>query len=575
MTQSTHRLVVAGLDGATFDLILPWVAAGELPNLRRLMAQGSWGSLRSVVHPFTAQAWTSLVTGAQQGKHRVFDFWERDFDTYGFRLMNASYRALPALWNLLGQAGKDVVIVNVPQTYPPEPVRGVMVSGRDTPGLGAVYTHPPELKAELDAVCSTPYVIVPDDWKWMQRGRPDLARAELLREVEVRFDVTFHLMDTQPWDLAFFVVGAPDGAAHFFWKYHDPGHPLHDPAEASLYGDTLLEVYRRCDRGIGELLRRIEGQPDANLLVVSDHGEGPLGPQAVHLNLWLAEQGLLRFRAGRDQSTLGERAAVLASHVAQRGKRWLYRRVGFQTLTMLRHWWPDSLRTRLGAETFFPGIDWSHTLAFSEELRGNIWINLAGRDPHGIVAPGAEYEALRDQIIAALPELTDRATGARPIGAVWRREELFQGPYVERFPDLIVEAEYPDVFKPHGAYRGRDAARQLPTAELAENPITGCHRANGIFIAWGPDIRPGSSVDGAALVDVAPTALHLLGLPVPTEMDGRVLHEALASGLEAADSVLTTTLAELGFGEAEAQVDFSDEEAQQVRERLAGLGYLG
>lgn len=574
MTTNHRRLVIIGLDGATFDLIQPWMAAGDLPNLQRLMAEGSWGPLESVVHPFTAQAWTSMVTGVQQGKHRVFDFWERDFNTYGFRLINASHRALPALWNLLSQAGKDVIVVNVPQTYPPEPVQGVMVSGRDTPGLDTPYTYPPELKAELDHASASPYVIVPNDWLWTQRGRPDLARTELLREADVRFDATLHLMDTRPWDMVFFVVSATDGAAHFFWKYHDPSHPLYDPTEAARYGDTLREVYRRCDQRIGELLQRLEDQPDVNVLVVSDHGQGPLGPQAVHLNTWLAGQNLLQFRdRHNNQATLGERVAIVASHAAQRGKRWLYRQVGFQTLTKLRAWWPDSLRTRLGAETFFPGVDWYHTRAFSEELRGNIWINLAGRDPHGIVQPGAEYEALRDQIVATLPELTDPATGARPIRRVWRREELYHGPFLERFPDLVVEAEYPDVFKPHGAYTGASAARQLTPAELGQIIITGCHRSNGIFIAWGPDAKPGGQVTGAALIDIAPTVLHLLGQPVPVEMDGHVLTAALAGA--AAGPVAAVTLAELGFDGAGAEHSFSDAEEEYVRERLAGLGYLG
>ena len=573
MSDFNRRLVIIGLDGATFDLIQPWMAQGHLPNLQRLMAEGSWGPLASVVHPFTAQAWTSMVTGVQQGKHRVFDFWERDFSTYGFRLMNASHRAWPALWNLLNRAGRQVIVVNVPQTYPPEPVQGVMISGRDTPGLGAEYTYPPQLKAELDHISSTPYVIVPDDWRWTQRGRPDLARAELLREVQVRFDTALHLMDTQPWDLLFFVTSAPDGAAHFFWKYHDPTHPLYDPAEAARYGDTLLEVYRRCDERIGELLARVEKEPDVNVLVVSDHGQGPLGAQAVHLNLWLAGQGLLHFRTGHDESTVGERIAIVASHAAQRGKEWLYSRVGFQTLTKLRRWWPDSLRTRLGAETFFPGVDWRHTRAFSEELRGNIWINLAGRDPHGIVQPGEEYEALRDQIIADLPKLVDPTTGQRPVRRVWRREELFNGPYLDRFPDLIVEGDYADVFKSRGEYRGRSAARQLSHEELNRIWITGCHRANGIFIAWGPDVQAGVRLSGARLIDVAPTALHLLGQPAPVEMDGRVLAAVLRDP-QAVDQH-STTLAELGFARAGDAVEFSDAEAEYVRERLAGLGYLG
>ena len=573
MSTTKNRLLVIGLDGATFDLMRPWAAAGELPNLQRLMNEGSWGPLRSVVHPFTAQAWTSMVTGTQQGKHRVFDFWERDFNTYGFRLLNASHRALPAIWNLLSAAGKDVIIVNLPQTYPPEPGQGVMVSGRDTPGLGAAYTYPAGLKSELDAISDTPYVIVPDDWLWMQRGRPDLARAELLREIDVRFDAARRLMETRPWDLTFFVVSATDGVAHFFWKYHDPSHPLYDPDEAERYGDTILEVYRRCDQRIGELLAWIEERGDTNVLVVSDHGQGQLGPQAIHLNLWLAEQNLLHFRSRADKRPLGERATTLASRAVQQGKRSLYGRIRFQTLTKLRRLWPDSLRTRLGAEAFFPDVEWSHTRAFSEELRGNIWINLRGRDPQGVVEPGAEYEALRDQIIATLPALADPVTGDRPIRRVWRREELYRGRYLERLPDLIVEADYPDMFKPHGTYHGRAAVRNLSPDEMRQRAITGCHRMNGVLIAWGPDVRPGSALDDPALIDVAPTVLHMLGQPVPKEMDGRVLAETLRG--DALGPVQTATLAELGFDGPGAEVGFSDDEAEYVRERLAGLGYLG
>lgn len=573
MSTTKNRLLVIGLDGATFDLMRPWAAAGELPNLQRLMNEGSWGPLRSVVHPFTAQAWTSMVTGTQQGKHRVFDFWERDFNTYGFRLLNASHRALPAIWNLLSAAGKDVIIVNLPQTYPPEPVQGVMVSGRDTPGLGAAYTYPAGLKGELDGISATPYVIVPDDWLWMQRGRPDLARAELLREIDVRFDAARRLMETRPWDLTFFVVSATDGVAHFFWKYHDPSHPLYDPAEAERYGDTILEVYRRCDQRIGELLAWIEESGDTNVLVVSDHGQGQLGPQAIHLNLWLAEQNLLHFRSRADKRPLGERVTTLASRAVQQGKRSLYGRIRFQTLTKLRRLWPDSLRTRLGAEAFFPDVEWSQTRAYSEELRGNIWINVKGRDPQGVVEPGAEYETLRDQIIATLPNLAHPVTGERPIRRVWRREELYSGRYLERLPDLIVEADYPDMFKPHGAYHGRAAVRNLSASEMRQRAITGCHRMNGVLIAWGPDVQPGSAIADPALIDIAPTVLHLLGQPVPKEMDGRVLAETLRS--DVLGPVQTTTLAELGFDGPGAEVGFSDDEAEYVRERLAGLGYLG
>jgi predicted AlkP superfamily phosphohydrolase/phosphomutase len=287
----------------------------------------------------------------------------------------------------------------------------------------------------------------------------------------------------------------------------------------------------------------------------------------------LAQQGLLDFRSNNGGGTLGEKLNSLASHAVQRGKRSLYGRIRFQTLTKLRRLWPDSLRTRLGAEAFFPDVDWNHTRAYSEELRGNIWINVRGRDPQGIVEPGEEYDALRDQIIADLPALIDPQTGARPIRKVWRREELFNGPDLGRFPDLIVEADYPDMFKPHGAYLGPLAARQLTPEEMAQRAITGCHRMNGIFIAWGPDMTPNGRLNDAALIDVAPTVLHLLGQPIPQEMDGHVLSQALRP--EALTGLRTISLAELGFDSVGAEVSFTDAEADYVRERLAGLGYLG
>jgi predicted AlkP superfamily phosphohydrolase/phosphomutase len=256
----------------------------------------------------------------------------------------------------------------------------------------------------------------------------------------------------------------------------------------------------------------------------------------------------------------------------RRGKQAVYGRMSFQNLAKLRRMWPDSLRTRLGAEAFFPGVDWAGTQAFSEELRGNIWINLRGRDPQGKVEPGAAYEALRDRIVAELPELRDPETGAQPVRRVWRREELYQGPFLEQLPDLVVEAEYPDMFRPHGDYRG-SAARQLSVAELAAKPITGCHRQDGIIIAWGPDVQGGAAMAEAALIDVAPTVLHLLGHPVPVEMDGRVLVEVLRP--EVAAAVQMTSLGELGVPAAGVAAGYTDAEAERVRERLAGLGYLG
>ncbi len=576
---SARRVVVIGLDGATFDLIQPWVAQGHLPTLARLLRTSAWAPLESVLHPFTAQAWTSMVTGANQGKHRIFDFWERDFSTYGFRLTNASFRALPALWTLLSQAGRRVIVLNVPMTYPPEKVNGVLVSGWDTPGMGAAFTYPLALKAELPALSGgQPYVIVPDDWKYSTAQRGDMVMAELLREIDVRFTVVTNLMAREPWDLTFFVVSALDGAAHFLWKYHDPSHPLYDPAvNAQMFTeDPLLQVYQRADQRLGEFLATLP--PDVHVLVVSDHGEGALEDVEIHLNLWLAQQGLLTLRTRGSHRSPGGTLKWLAAKLVDRGKHALYGRVSFSTLSRLRHLWPDKLRVTLGEESFFPGVDWAHTLAYSEEVRGNIWINLKGRDPQGVVTPGAEYEALRSRIISELQDLRDPATGQRLVHRVWRREERFSGPFSERLPDLLVEAAYPDLFRPRGAYTGREPVRHLTVEEMSRRRITGCHRANGIFFAHGPAVQPDLPLAPASILDVAPTVLYLLGEPAPGWMDGRVLTEMLTPAALAAQPVETRPQAPPPVNPADgaggAVQGYDEAEAQEVTDRRAGLGYL-
>jgi predicted AlkP superfamily phosphohydrolase/phosphomutase len=215
-------------------------------------------------------------------------------------------------------------------------------------------------------------------------------------------------------------------------------------------------------------------------------------------------------------------------------------------------------------------------------------VNLAGRDPHGIVAPGAAYEAVRDQIIAELSELTDPATGRRLVKKVWRREERFSGPYVERLPDLLVEAEYPDLFRPRVGRSKTcpyEPVRHLTMEEMQRRRITGCHRSEGIFLAYGEGIRAGTALPAVEITDVAPTALYLLGEPVPDWMDGRVLTEIMEPTTLETTGVVTMSMQAISGPAPEPpdvedprqgaeRFEYGDEEARLVTARLKGLGYL-
>ena len=567
-----RKALIIGLDGATFDLIQPWVRGGELPTFAKLMQEGSYGELRSVLPPLTAPAWTTMVTGTNPGKHGLVDFWARDFSGYGFRLLNASSRARPCLWDLVGQNGGQVIVCNVPMTYPPTPVNGVMVSGLDTPGIDAQYTFPPELKRELNEVVGQ-YVIVGDDWMYSRRHQYDKARAAPFKDMEIHFAAASYLLDRYPWDFAMIVFTATDGASHFFWHFIDPQHPLYEPKNAERYGKVILEVYKGLDAKLAAFVQALP--PNTTLFVVSDHGNGPMSNRAIYLNAWLEGKGLLRYK----RASPGERWQGALSQTTLRVLRSAWHQV--------QNWIPFQMRAKI--EALLPGggkriesslisaqIDWSKTKAFSEEVRGSIWINLAGRDAQGIVSPGPEYERLRERIISELPELRDPLTGEQLIRRVYRREELYHGPYANLTPDIILEPnDTIQIFRRSEGAHQTAAVRILSEAELRRGYTTGQHLMNGILLIYGGGVTAKGELSGVEMQDVAPTVLYAMGLPVPTWMDGRVLRDAFEPSYLSQHPVQLVSETEQGQEKHEdTGHGYSEQEARLVEDRLRGLGYM-
>jgi len=559
-----RKVLVIGLDGATWDLVKPWAEEGLLPTFAALMKEGSWGPLRSVLQPYTAQAWSSFITGKNAGKHGIFDFLMRDFRTYGFRLVNAASRAGDSIWRILSLRGKRVIVVNVPMTYPPEEVNGILISGRDTPGMDADYSFPRELKRELETALGS-YVIVPNDWLYMRRDRPDRAREELFREIDIRFASIRYLLSKYPWDFCILVITATDGAAHFFWRYHDPKHPLYDPVDGAKYGRTIYDVYRRIDNELEALLCDLD--EETTLVMLSDHGSGPIHNRAIHLNLWLEREGFLTFHKTRGPS--------MPARLFRRGKELLYSLLPFQTLTKVRAFLPNKIRSHIFSQTLFPDVEWSKTKAYSEEFRGHIWINLKGRDPQGIVEPGIEYEKVREEIIFRLSELRDPETGERLLVGVHRREDLHEGPFLENLPDLIVEARgTPAIFRPRSEKGIQPPVRILTKEEMNGFETSGSHLLHGIFLIKGKGIKAGNEMKGAQIVDLAPTILYLLGESIPKDMDGRVLKGVFEPRFLASNPITSEDI------EPEERMDhgrgaYTEKEKREIEERLKGMGYLG
>src|ERR1043166_7860431 len=565
------KVVIIGLDAATWTVIRPLMAEGKMPNLAKLMKAGVSGTLESILPPITPPAWTSFMTGKNPGKHGIFHFVETEHGGYAMNYANATSRRSPTVWKLLNDAGYSVGTMNIPFTYPPEPLNGFQISGMDTPSVTSPFIHPPELREELVKRLGG----IQLDLRFLGAMSTDERRNQVIAEMKEMDEqwtkAALYLLENHPQDVMMFVFMSIDTVQHYFWHHMDKDHFIHDPNLAPKFGDTVRNVYERLDFAAGQIIDRLPH--DTTVFVVSDHGGGPVVDRTIFLNRYLAQLGLLHYN---------EKAI---SGVRKLGKKIL--RLGF---SLLRSTLTSRQKSRLAellpkirqksemAYSSFTSIDWSRTKAYcSEGLASppSIWINLKGIKPQGIVDP-AEYNTLIEFILEKLAELKDPRTGKPVIKRVYRRNEIFQGPFAHEGADLVLDWWSEDsLFSaqpsfPEDTNKPALIIREHRPSEKSE--WGGTHRLYGIVIAGGPAFRSGAEIANARLIDIGPTILHLLDVPVPEDMDGKVLASAFQPDFLAAQPVRSGAAS--GTSATDRPSGYSDEEAAKVEERLQALGYL-
>src|SRR5947208_4908870 len=434
------KVAIIGLDAATWTLIRPWMAEGSMPNLAKLMKEGVSGTLRSILPPITPPAWTSFMTGKDTGKHDVFHFIETAPDSYAMNYANGGSRRSPTVWKILNAAGFSVGTMNIPFTYPPEALDGFQISGLDTPSATSQFVYPASLKRELVDHLGK----INHDLRFLGNMSTDHRRAQVLVEME-RIDqqwaaVALHLLEHHPQDVMMFVFMSIDTVQHYFWQYMDRSHFLYDPKAEPRFGNAVRQVYERLDAVTGRIIEKLPA--DTTVLVVSDHGGGPVVDRSVFLNRYLCQLGLLYYGEGGSGGRR-ERFGLhrIGSKVLRGGFSFLRRSLSSRQKNLLAEAFP-SLRKRAElAYTSFQNIDWDRTKAYCSEVLASppsIWINLKGVKPRGIVEP-AEYNALTDFITEKLRELKDPRTGEPIIARVYRRHEIFHGPFAHEGADLILD----------------------------------------------------------------------------------------------------------------------------------------
>lgn len=543
-----NRVLVIGLDGATFDLISPWVVEGHLPNLAALMADGTYGNLLSVPNMNSAPAWSTFATGKGPGQHGVFYFSRLKPNSYEIEPINASYRHGDTFWRIAGDGGKKVVVINVPITYPAESLNGYLIAGLDTPHVGCEgFTYPPGLNEELRENVGEYEIEV---------GMPSLVKAGKLDEAierakwtaERRRKAAEYLMDN-PWDLFIVVFTGIDVMQHFFWKYMDADSDL---PVVRKYRHAIRDFYSFMDDQVGQLLDRVGD--GVSVIVMSDHGAGPLCEATKVLPQWLHQNGLLYYQE-RQQKGIIERAVVnvvkstyhlIDVHLTRN-----------QKLTLARLF--PRLRSRVESTILLGQIDWSRTKVYTAESRNELRINLKGREPHGIVTPGAEYEEVREEVMNRLRKWRS-PSGEQYVRQVFKREEVYAGRFFEQAPDILIH------WNPTGGEIDHKEA-----VDLFNYHVNGDHLPNGILIARGPLFKRGAKIVGARLMDLAPTVLHVLDVSVPIDMEGKVLDDLFIR--EYAKEVVYVDR-DTGELSQPTPVEYSKDARAQIEDRLKDLGYL-
>lgn len=511
MPRSDRRVLLIGLDSADADLIERWAAAGHLPTFARLMAEGSWSRLRTTAEVLHVSAWPTIYTGATPGRHGLYHAYQVRAGDQRIHRTDPSWCALPPFWKMLDEAGRRCIVFDAFMDYRLPGFRGVQIGEWGTwTWFGEPFSTPSGLRDRLirevgpyPAPEHSQQVTVPDQL-WF--------RDRLVEAAAVKARATDWLLRNHPWDMAFVTFGEPHGGGHYLWHTGDPDYPVHRPIPGLPH--PLLDVYAAVDGAIGELLdRHLDDR--TTVLLVSGDGMGPnysgahLMPELLHrLDLYHAPGvggGGPAAKAVPKRSLAARLREMIPLSVRQSISRCLPRRVKY----------------RLSLKWLNADIDWSRTKAFPihNNNEGFVRLNLIGREPRGIVAPGAAYEELLALLADELAGLVNPANG-RTAGRVSLIDALFPGSERPHLPDLVISWD--------------ESARVLdrlqgPRAGLVcgkcgyDTPAyyTGNHRPVAFLAAAGAGVAAGARIEGGHILDVPATVLALLGVDPPAHFEGR------------------------------------------------------
>ena len=558
------RVLVIGLDGVTFDLLAHVFARGLMPFLQSVAETSYSGVLLSTVPPISATAWATFITGVNPGKHGILQFVTlraggdessgraaQEVFPGGMSILNADSIRGARLWDVLTGAGKRQIVINVPLTYPPCQLNGVMITGMMTPPSASVFTHPPELSQKLvDAHYETDLGVSEKEFHF-DPGRLVDRLHELLVK---RLDVAVRLMDSEPWDFSMVVFTGTDRLQHRFWKYVVPGFPEYDSPEAVRLRPELDRYFRVLDQAIARLMSTADD--NTLTIILSDHGFGPVSDHTVHRlsmmrALGLGERGA-KSGVGRLRAVIEGRIGLTADDIRKVARTVLPR----QWVAKLEAGARESLLTASAQDRAY-----SVTL---HEYVGGIYINSS------LFADHKSMRQFRGDIVAGLQKLRDPGRGTPVIARVRTREELYAGPALEECPDIVFH-----LIPGYGLSGGVGPQGQLVSERRSDPHKQGTHRDEGILLLRGKHVNATQGVR-ERLMDVTSTILYWLRVPVPTSMDSRPILTAFNDDLLSKQPAVYTDMTPhpVPPGARDLETEMVEEDADELLARLRGLGYI-
>lgn len=552
-----ERVMIIGIDGATFDIIQPMVERGELPAIASIMRSGVWGNLFSTIPSTTSPAWLSLFSGVNPGKLGTFYLTRDSHLTYDEGPpADFSKISVKLLWHCLSGYGKKVLCV-LPFPFPPAKINGVMVShfklDMDSEKI-SFKSYPAETATELSRRYSGRFI---ERFKCLHKKSGRTPKKEFLDNLikvsalttEITREISLSILERHEWDLFITVFHMPDAIQHRFWSYMDPTHPLYNHKGKETYGNVIFDAYKQVDKAVGDIIQKIG---DTTTIIVSDHGMSPVH-KFFYTNRWLKEKGFLSIKGNRNKPSFSMTRIPLSR---------ILERFHIRTGLIPDFHVPSVSRKPLPIPE---EVDWNRTKAYATIFGMNI--NLEGREPCGAVKEN-EYddvcEALRQEIYG----IKDPETGEKVIENVYRRGEIYSGTCLDDAPDIVY------LFKQPFYYVKKDIFSSEIFKEITSKEIVTAnhlnHQSQGIFLAKGPHIVSQAYPDRVHINDITPTILYLMDQPIPKNVDGRILFEILQHGL---CNERRPVYIEPEYLQGEPG-GLSPEEEGKIKEQLRQLGYI-